>query len=613
MTILAKKGRLPDFPVFRHSVLSWMGVGVLTVILAFNVMGEQVVLNSDSTQNEELIVQEEIRHTNQGNEKGVIAADTLDLADHAKLALNYLKGNMDLRGLGRYKGAPGAIFPVVKGQPYHNVILNADHPLMEHVVGDDVASIGMGAIIQARSMLGIEEYLEEENILKELMMGFIQPNGAIVAHGTHPAYALDSFITWYAVSEDEAVKDMIERDIEALQGSNDHYLIDPLARWYEITESDSARVLADRLTSRFVNESSRVRSDGSFIPTPQGEIPPGFETGWDPNGHVESKIRPGAGVLRFAIATGNVELIEWSKKLFDYVESFSGGIGWYPESLFFRGYSGVSGCETCCIRSMLLMGILLAKAGYPAYWNNVERAARNHLVESQLQDTSWVKRRGPSPEETPRMTYREVPERVLGGFAGWSDPNDWVGKRMSRKGSVQIMHCCISGTEALYIVWHNIVTQDESGVSVNLLLNRDSNWVRVNSHMPYEGKVELFVHNAPALSVRVPDWVSIHDVHVFVDDREVDVLAEVWHGGYVRLTGLKPGQKVTITFPQREIAEEKFFAGRTYTLSWRGDTVVNVSPNGVISPTYQRGDMQHGRSAPLKRVVYHVPDKEVPW
>ena len=613
MTILVKKGRLSNFQISPRSFLTWISAGALTVIFAINGIGGQVVLKSEAAEKEELIVQEEIRHTNEGDEKGVIAADTLDLAEHAKLALNYLKGNMDLRGLGRYKGAPGAIFPVVKGQPYHNVILNADHPLMEHVVGDDVASIGMGAIIQARSMLGIEEYLEEENILKELMMGFIQPNGAIVAHGTHPAYALDSFITWYALSEDDAVRDMIERDIEALQGSNDHYLIDPLARWYEMTESDSARALADRLTSRFVNESSRVRSDGSFIPTPEGEIPPGFESGWDPNGHVESKVRPAAGVLRFAIATGNLELIEWGKKLFDYVESFSGGIGWYPESLFFNGYSGVSGCETCCIRSMLLMGALLAKGGYPEYWNNVERAARNHLVESQLQDTSWINSRGPSPDETPRMTYRDVPERVFGGFAGWSDPNDWVGKRMSRKGSVQIMHCCISGAEALYIVWHNIVTQDESGVIVNLLLNRDSRWVRVNSHMPYEGKVELFVHDSPVLSVRVPDWVRENDVLVAVDDRPVGLSAENWQDRYVRLTGLKPGEKVTITFPQREIVEEKFFAGRTYKLAWRGDTVVNISPNGTISPTYKRDNMQHGKSAPLKRAVYHVPDKEVPW
>lgn len=613
MNVTVRKERLFNSRISGRIFLTWLAIGMLAVIPALNGIGEQQASISDAAENEELIRQQGVRHTNEGDEKGVIAADTLDLADHAKLALNYLKGNMDLRGLGRYTGAPGAIFPVVKGQPYHNVILNADHPLMEHVVGDDVASIGMGAIIQVRSMLGIAEYLEEENILKELMMGFIHPNGAIVGHGTHPAYALDSFITWYAITEDEAVKDMVERGIEALQGSNDHYLIDPIARWYEITESNSARVLADRLTNRFVNESSKVQSDGSFLPTPEGEIPPGFEAGWDPNGHVETKIRPAAGVLRFAIATGNRELIRWSKKLFDFVESFSGGIGWYPESLFFKGYSGVSGCETCCIRSMLLMGALLAKGGYPEYWNNVERAARNHLVESQLQDTSWIKSRQPLPDETPRMTYREVPERVLGGFAGWSDPNDWVGERMSRKGNAQIMHCCISGAEALYIVWHNILTQDDNGVSVNLLLNRDSRWVRVNSHMPYEGKVELFVHNAPVLSVRVPDWVSKNDVRVVVDDRSVSVSADDWQDGYVRLKDLKPGNKITITFPQREMVEEKFFAGHTYTLTWRGDTVVNISPNGTTSPTYQRKNMQHGKSAPLKHAVYHVPDKEVPW
>ncbi len=591
----------------------WFVACAATAILVSKGNGEQIALDPNSAVKEKLITQEEVRLLNDGDEKGVIAADTLDLANHAKLALNYLKGNMDLRGLGRYKGAPGAVFPVVTGQPYHNVILNADHPLMEHVVGDDVASIGMGAIIQARSMLGIEKYLEEENILKELMMGFIQPNGAIVGHGTQPAYALDSFITWYALSGDEAVKGMIERDIKALEKSNDHYLIDPLARWYEMTESHPARVLADRLTNWFVHESSQVQSDGSFIPTPQGEIPPGYEPGWDPNGHVESKIRPAAGVLRFAIATGNRELIQWCKNLFDYVESFSGGIGWYPESLFFTGYSGVAGCETCCIRSMLLMGTLLAKGGYPEYWNNVERAARNHLVESQLQDTSWVKSRGPRPDETPRRTYREVPERIFGGFAGWSDPNDWVGKRMSRKGSQQIMHCCVSGAEALYIVWHNIVTQDANGVSVNLLLNRDSKWVRVNSHMPYEGKVELFVHDASVLSVRVPDWVSKGEVSVMVDDRLVDVSAGDWQDGFVRLTGLKPDRKVTITFPQRENVEEKFFAGQIYTLTWQGDTVVDISPNGTISPTYQRENMQRDKSAPLKRAIYHVPDAEVPW
>jgi hypothetical protein len=81
----------------------------------------------------------------------------------------------------------------------------------------------------------------------------------------------------------------------------------------------------------------------------------------------------------------------------------------------------------------------------------------------------------------------------------------------------------------------------------------------------------------------------------------------------VRLSGLKPDQKVTITFPQREIVEEKHFAGQTYRLTWRGDTVVNISPNGAISPTYQRGTMQHDKSAPMKRAIYHVPDKEVPW
>ena len=131
--------------------------------------------------------------------------------------------------------------------------------------------------------------------------------------------------------------------------------------------------------------------------------------------------------------------------------------------------------------------------------------------------------------------------------------------------------------------------------------------------MPYEGKVELFVHDASVLSVRIPYWASKDDVSVMVDDRLVGVSAGNWQDVYVRLTGLESNQKVTITFPQQEIVEEKFFAGNTYTLTWRGDTVVKISPNGTISPTYQRENMQHGKSALMKRVIYHVPDTEVPW
>ena len=555
--------------------------------------------------------------------QAVVATDTLDLANRARLALNYLKGNMDCRRLGRYGGnAPGAIFAVVYGQPYHNVNLQDAHPSMYHLVGDDVAAIGLGAFLQVRSMLGIRDGLSEERVLKKLMLGFVEADGSITGHGTHPGYALDTFVTWYALTEDEAIKTLVERDIKALQQRENAYLmdllvgpylVDSLVRWDEISGSPAAIDLAERLAKGWRDRWSELfNNDGSFIPTTEDKIPAGYEPGWDPNGHVESRARPMAGILRLALRKDDKSLVEWCKKVFDYVEGFSGGIGWYPENVFFTGHSEVSGCETCCIRSMLLMGTLLAGGGYPQYWNNVERATRNHLVESQLQDTTWLTRSSnPSaPQDTPQRTFQNVPERVLGGFAGWSDPNDWVGQRVCREGSAQIMHCCISGAEGLYIVWHHIVTRSEHGVHVNLLLNRDSKWVRVDSHLPYEGKVDLFVHDAPVLLLRVPDWVEKTKVKAVANDRPKPFK---WEGDYLRIVGVETDQKVTVTFPQRQLKEQKTFAGRSYTLTWRGDTVVDISPRGTRNGLYQRERMRLGSSAPRKTVLYHVPETEVPW
>jgi DUF1680 family protein len=372
--------------------------------------------------------------------------------------------------------------------------------------------------------------------------------------------------------------------------------------------------LAERLLASWLERRKEsFAGDGSFLPTPDGKVPEGYEPGWDPRGHVESRIRPLAGILRLAMVKKDRELIEWCKKVFDRVEGFAGGIGWYPECIFFKGYSGCSGCETCCIRSMILTATLLARAGYPEYWNNVERATRNHLVESQLKDASWVKRyssNNPSPRDTPQHTFQDVPARVLGGFAGWSDPNDWVGERMSRKGSPQIMHCCISGAEALYIVWHHIVAHGEDGVYVNMLLSRDSKWVRVDSHVPYEGKVELFVHDAPVLFVRVPDWVEKAKVNVTVNGSPEPF---DWQEDYLKLVGLRAGQKATVTFPQRQLKETRHFAGRSYGLTWRGDTVVQMLPQGTRNPLYQREVMRTASKAPLKTARYHVPEREVPW
>jgi hypothetical protein len=83
--------------------------------------------------------------------------------------------------------------------------------------------------------------------------------------------------------------------------------------------------------------------------------------------------------------------------------------------------------------------------------------------------------------------------------------------------------------------------------------------------------------------------VSKGEVSVMVDDRLVDVSAGDWQDGFVRLTGLKPDRKVTITFPQRENVEEKFFAGQSTRLLGRAIRLWTFPPTAPsLQPTSVR-------------------------
>lgn len=39
-------------------------------------------------------------------------------------------------------------------------------------------------------------------------------------------------------------------------------------------------------------------------------------------------------------------------------------------------------------------------------------------------------------------------------------------------------------------------------------INHSSRWVDVNSHRPYQGKVEVAVKEACKLHIGIPDWVN---------------------------------------------------------------------------------------------------------
>ena len=56
-----------------------------------------------------------------------------------------------------------------------------------------------------------------------------------------------------------------------------------------------------------------------------------------------------------------------------------------------------------------------------------------------------------------------------------------------------------------------------------MFLNRYTPWLNVLSFLPYEGKVVLRNKKAKQVLVRIPGWLDMDEVNIFLNDKPVDV------------------------------------------------------------------------------------------
>ena len=185
------------------------------------------------------------------------------------------------------------------------------------------------------------------------------------------------------------------------------------------------------------------------------------------------------------------------------------------------------------------------------------------------------------------------------------------------------MNCCLAnGSEALYYVWDGILEWDgKSQVTVNLLMNRQSPALDIDSYLPYEGKVVIHNRKAKNLNVRIPAWVDKKLVKVKIGSREVP---NRWLSRYLLLE-VKPKQKITITFPMLTVTETyivRDFGHRgttlqsetNYEIVFKGNTAIDISPRdtNAMFPTYLRGHYLADK-APMKEASQYTATKRIEW
>jgi hypothetical protein len=208
------------------------------------------------------------------------------------------------------------------------------------------------------------------------------------------------------------------------------------------------------------------------------------------------------------------------------------------------------------------------------------------------------------------------------------------------------MHCCTyNGLIGYYYAWEGIVREKQGTAQVNLLLNRASPWLDVDSYLPYEGKVVIHNKTATRVVLRIPRWVKSQVVRSRLDGREIQ---PSWLGRCMLFDGLQPGNILTIEFPVVEVTEtyqvgwegiqipgwtevsrplitetdRKPFTyvvstGQvrpaeltTFTCQFRGNTLVDIQPReqGLGYPLYRRDHLRQNNT-PMVEVTRSIPEK----
>ena len=412
---------------------------------------------------------------------------------------------------------------------------------------------------------------------------------------------------WYDTREAESEK-------EGQEGSMFVYNQGPiraLSRWYAISGDEKALGMARKL----VKYVTRAKYWGTPFDWPQNRD--SKIIGSDRahfTGHFHGHAAMLFALVEYANAANDTRMKEFVRSGYEYLRNL--GIA----------RIGLIG-ESCTISDMIALAIKLTEGGVGDYWDDVDGYIRNQMVEQQLTDPDeLLKVYQLSCAEGTTISNPDaeaIIKKTLGIFVDDAD--------LGQIPETQSIQCCTgNGTQGLYYAWESIVRQSgKDGIEVNLLLNRASPWMDIDSYLPFEGKVVLRNKTAGCLLLRIPGWVDRKMVKCSVNGKEQELL---WIANYIRLDGIGPKDEIVFTFPVNEETAEYTVITRqqwtsdprddknppdssiTFKCLFRGNTLVDFSPrpDGRWYLNYRRDHYKQDK-APMKEVTRYVASDIIDW
>ena len=507
---------------------------------------------------------------------------TIAMETYSHRSYNYLEQMVDRGGL-----------------PYFNVFLTtpaeAAHDWPDF---GDVMSRQLQAAVMGRHMTG-ERVGSEQTWYGKILSSISPQDGLLyrpatsysqlVADPGDQALTLYALVTVYLDNKDENLRKTIFRMVDGMlsrsqQSGGDNgflggFAIKSLMVCARFLSYEPALLLAGRLVKNICEERPLFSPDNTF----------------QHGGHMHGNLRCLVGAADYALYTRDPALFSRVDALYRYVRSQATRFGFLPEAIGRQG--DVISCETCALMDYLGLAVTLANTAHPEYWGDIERVARNHLIESQATDLSWLVN-DQFLEDTGQFTWRNIGQRMLGGYAGWTSPNHFLGANETlnnhwggpelRDKTRLFQNCCGgSGTHAFFTVWKNSSRIQDGCLSVNLHLDKLLPQAEIRGFQPFQGRLTIRLNETCRVKVRIPEFCRPAEMQVTSDHQSIT--PRFW-GNYLELGERSAGEFIDIRYPLPITTEEitignPGFRQYHFRVTWKGDTVVKMEPLGNDEPT----------------------------
>jgi hypothetical protein len=339
-----------------------------------------------------------------------------------------------------------------------------------------------------------------------------------------------------------------DKEFEGSEGMTSFYTLQPVrgfARWYQ--ETGDERFLD--ISRRLVSFCTRRRFWGGL-----NDLEPlaGAERGhfW---GQFHGRAAALRGILDYAIAADDYRAKEFVRDGYEWARHQGiHRLGVFP------GNGGNT--EGCTVADMVGLAVKLTDAGIGEYWEDVDQYVRNGLLAVQATDIDEMRRvseQGPErPANAPWGGHGDMRFEGFAGVLPGQETNDRVLERAigafghldgARFLKPRLMHCCTgNGAQALYHGWEAITRRSGATGEVNLWLNRRSPWLDVASWLPYEGRLALRNKGLERIAVRIPAFIAPRSLRCTVDGREArpDRI-----GDRLLFSGLSGAEEIVLSAP----------------------------------------------------------------